>query len=192
MAVNLLTAESTYSNKSAMPDSILVRRAVPEDAQLLTRLAYKTFWDAFAHHPKNALDDLSHYMRQAFSAEQIEKELSDPKCTFLIAEKGGENAGYAKLIFDNVEPGIIANRPVELNRLYSHQRFLGEGVGQKLMDECFKRAKDAGCDVMWLGVWEYNPRARRFYEKNGFRVVGSHFFQLGADAQTDLLMQREI
>ena len=172
--------------------SIIIRQAVPEDAQLLTDLAYKTFWDAFAHHPKNAPDDLSHYMRQAFSVEQLEKELSDPDCTFIVAEKEGENAGYAKLIFGNIEPGITAERPVELARLYSHQRFLGEGVGQKLMEECFARAKEAGCDVMWLGVWEYNPRAQRFYEKNGFRVVGSHVFQLGADPQTDLLMQREI
>lgn len=175
-----------------MLDPIVIRRAVPEDAQLLTDLAYKTFWDAFAHHPKNAPDDLSHYMRQAFSVGQLERELSDPKCTFIVAQKEGEHAGYAKLIFDTIEPGITAERPVELNRLYSHQRFLGEGVGQRLMDECFARARDAGCDVMWLGVWEYNPRAQRFYEKNGFRVVGSHVFLLGSDAQTDLLMQREI
>jgi RimJ/RimL family protein N-acetyltransferase len=45
---------------------------------------------------------------------------------------------------------------------------------------------------MWLGVWEYNPRAQRFYEKNGFRPVGQHVFQLGSDPQTDLLKQREL
>jgi ribosomal protein S18 acetylase RimI-like enzyme len=45
---------------------------------------------------------------------------------------------------------------------------------------------------MWLGVWEYNPRAQRFYEKNGFRIVGKHVFQLGTDPQTDLLMQKEV
>jgi ribosomal protein S18 acetylase RimI-like enzyme len=60
------------------------------------------------------------------------------------------------------------------------------------MEECFEIAKEKGCDVMWLGVWEFNPRAQRFYEKHGFRVVGSHVFQLGADPQTDLLMQRKI
>ena len=60
------------------------------------------------------------------------------------------------------------------------------------MDERFAAARELGCDVMWLGVWEYNPRAQRFYEKNGFRVVGSHVFQLGSDPQTDLLMQQEL
>ena len=91
-----------------------------------------------------------------------------------------------------IEPGITAKRPIELSRLYSHQEYIGKGVGQNLMDECLERAKRHDHDVMWLGVWEYNPRAQRFYEKNGFRVVGKHVFQLGTDPQTDLLMQREL
>ena len=172
--------------------SIEIRQAGVDDAKVLTDLAYTTFWDAFAHHPKNAPDDLHHYMRQAFNIDQITAELGDDKSIFLIAELDGEPAGYAKIIIDALEPGISAEQPVELNRLYSHQQFLGKGIGQALMDACLSRAKQDNRDVMWLGVWEYNPRAQRFYEKNGFRVVGSHVFQLGGDAQTDLLMQKEI
>ncbi|MGD9629174.1 MAG: N-acetyltransferase family protein [Pyrinomonadaceae bacterium] len=172
--------------------SIVVRQATINDAKALTDLAYTTFWDAFAHHPKNAPDDLNHYMRQAFNLEQTLKELEDEKSIFLIAEIEGEAAGYAKIIIDNIEPGITAERPVELNRLYSHQQFLGKGIGQGLMDACIERARQEDRDVMWLGVWEHNPRAQRFYEKNGFRVVGSHVFVLGEDPQTDLLMQKEL
>jgi diamine N-acetyltransferase len=171
---------------------ILIRQATVDDAKLLTDLAYTTFWDAFAHHPKNAPDDLNHYMRQAFNEEQIADELGDAKNIFLIAEIGDEAAGYSKIIIDHIEPGITAERPIELSRLYAHQKHLGQGVGQMLMDACFARARAEDCDVIWLGVWEYNPRAQRFYEKNGFRVVGSHVFQLGKDSQTDLLMQCEI
>lgn len=175
-----------------MSDSIHIRRATPDDAKLLTDLSYTTFRDAFAHHPKNAPDDLNHYMRQAFSPEQIATELADANMIFLVAEIGGKPAGYAKLINESIEPGITAKRPTELSRLYSHQEFLGKGVGQNLMDACFERAKNDNRDCMWLGVWEYNPRAQRFYEKNGFRFVGRHTFQLGSDPQTDLLMQKEI
>lgn len=169
-----------------------IRQATIEDAKVLTDLAYTTFWDAFAHHPKNAPDDLNHYMRQAFNVEQTVSELVEPNNIFLIAEIDGEPAGYSKIVIDNIEPGITAERPIELSRLYSHQKHLGQGVGQSLMDACFERARSEDRDVMWLGVWEYNPRAQRFYEKNGFRVVGSHVFQLGEDPQTDLLMQREL
>lgn len=172
--------------------NIELRQATPDDAKPLTDLAYTTFWDAFAHHPKNAPDDLNHYMRQAFNLEQISAELADPNSIFLIAEIDGKPAGYAKLILNSTEEGINAERPIELSRLYSHQEYIGKGVGQTLMDACFVRARDEGCDAMWLGVWEYNPRAQRFYEKNGFRVVGSHTFVLGSDPQTDLLMQRSV
>lgn len=169
---------------------IRIRQATSDDAKLLTDLSYTTFWDAFAHHPKNAPDDLAHYMRQAFSLEQISAELVEEKNIFLIAEIEAKAAGYAKLIIGNIEPGITAERPVELSRLYSHQEYIGKGVGQDLMDACFDRARKENRDVMWLGVWEYNPRAQAFYIKNGFREAGKHVFQLGADAQTDLLMQK--
>lgn len=175
-----------------MSDSITIRQAVLHDAQILTDLAYTTFWDAFHDHPANAPDDLAAYMAEAFSEEQIGRELADEQNIFLIAEIDGEMAGYARLIVGTTEEGVSAERPIELNRLYSHQRFLGKGVGQGLMVECLNTGRDLGCDVMWLGVWEYNPRAQRFYEKNGFSVCGKHVFQLGSDPQTDLLMQKEL
>jgi len=169
-----------------------IRPATIDDAKSLTELSYTTFWDAFAHHPKNAPDDLAHYMRQAFNIEQITDELNDPRAIFLLAEIEGELAGYAKLVCDHVEPGIAAGKPIELNRLYSQQKFLGQGVGQTLMEACIDLAREDGFDTMWLGVWEYNPRAQRFYERNGFKEVGSHTFALGSDPQTDLLMQKQI
>lgn len=172
--------------------SISIRHAELGDAKLLTDLSYTTFWDAFAHHPKNAPDDLAHYMRQAFSLEQITAELAEPGSIFLIAEIDGKPAGYAKLIIGSIEDGITAEKPIELARLYSHQEHLGKGVGQNLMDASFELARNGDHDVMWLGVWEFNPRAQRFYERNGFRQVGKHTFQLGSDPQTDLLMQKEL
>lgn len=171
---------------------IKIRKATIEDAEMLTPLAYKTFWDAFHDHPKNAPEDLADYMSKAFSLEQIRRELADGNSIFLIAEMENEPVGYAKLVVDYIEPGVTAEKPIELNRLYSKTEYLGKGVGAALMEECFAVAKNLGCDAMWLGVWEYNPRAQRFYEKYGFRRVGKHTFHLGSDAQTDLLMQKEI
>lgn len=42
---------------------------------------------------------------------------------------------------------------------------------------------------MWFGVWEHNLRARAFYERRGFRPVGTETFRLGSDDQVDLLME---
>lgn len=171
---------------------IKIRQAKPTDDEMLAELSFKTFWDAFHDHPKNAPADLADYMQKAFNLEQIRRELAEENSIFLIAEIEGEPAGYAKLMTDSIEDGITAEKPIELNRLYSKQEFLGKRVGARLMEECFRIAGENNCDVMWLGVWEFNPRARRFYEKYGFREVGKHVFQLGSDAQIDLLMQKEI
>jgi len=171
---------------------INIREATIEDAEMLAGLAYKTFWDAFHDHPKNAPDDLADYMQKAFNREQLQTEISDENSIFLVAEIENEPAGYARLIIDSTEHGISATKPIELNRLYSKQEFLGKGVGARLMEECFALAKNLNCDAMWLGVWEFNPRAQRFYEKYGFREVGKHVFLLGSDPQTDLLMQKGI
>jgi diamine N-acetyltransferase len=171
---------------------IKIRQAVIEDAEMLAELSYKTFWDAFHAHPKNAPEDLADYMQKAFNLETIRKELAQAHSIFLVAEIENEPVGYAKIMLGSIEDGITAENPVELNRLYSKQEFLGKGIGARLMEECFRIAKENDCDVMWLGVWEFNPRAQAFYRKYGFREVGKHVFQLGSDAQTDLLMQKEI
>ena len=43
--------------------------------------------------------------------------------------------------------------------------------------------------MLWLGVWERNPRAQAFYRKSGFADVGSQVFLVGTDAQTDRVME---
>lgn len=171
---------------------INIRRATIEDAEMLTELSYRTFYDAFHAHPNNAPEDMSAYMEKAFSLETVSAELAEKDSIFIIAEVENEVVGYAKIMLDSIEDGINAEKPIELNRLYAKQEFLGKGVGKKLMDECFEIAAENNCDVMWLGVWEYNLRAKRFYEKLGFYEVGSHVFLLGSDPQIDLLMQKEI
>ena len=47
-------------------------------------------------------------------------------------------------------------------------------------------------DLIWLGVWEQNPRAIAFYTKWGFVEVGAQTFRLGSDLQRDLVMAREL
>ena len=56
------------------------------------------------------------------------------------------------------------------------------------MDACLATAREWEADLLWLGVWEHNPRAIAFYEKRGFRAIGAQEFLLGADRQRDLVM----
>ena len=85
---------------------------------------------------------------------------------------------------------VIAARPAEIQRIYVDAPWHGRGIAQALMAAMLEHARIAGADRVWLGVWEHNPRARRFYEKSGFALAGDHAFVLGHEVQRDLVMSR--
>lgn len=60
------------------------------------------------------------------------------------------------------------------------------------MQACLNQAKSMAYDTLWLGVWEHNARALKFYQRWGFEAVGSHVFVVGSDEQNDLIMQKSL
>lgn len=72
------------------------------------------------------------------------------------------------------------------------EEFHGKKVGQLLYQKAMKISKQRGVDYVWLGVWEENPRAIRFYKKNGFVEFDRHIFKLGNDEQTDIMVKLQI
>lgn len=169
-----------------------IRPAVVGDAPVLAKIAWKSFYDAFAGHPKNAPEDMKAYMDEAFSEATMRAELADENTIYFIAELGGEMVGYAKMKRGSREDCISGERPIELCRLYSLSEYIGKGIGKSLMLKCFEYAAENEHDFMWLGVWEYNYRAQDFYKKFGFEKCGEHIFQLGSDPQTDWVLEKRI
>lgn len=58
-----------------------------------------------------------------------------------------------------------------------------------MYEKAITLSKEKNVKYVWLGVWEQNQRAIKFYQKNGFRVFDKHIFTLGEDKQTDILMK---
>lgn len=172
--------------------NLKIRRGTVGDAETLAPLAVKIFNDAFAANPLNKQEDMHAYIAEAFSLEQTRRELSDANTIFFIAEADAQMIGYAKLQEHSTEDCVSDTRPIELSRLYVLKDFHGQGIAGKLMDECFDIAERKNYQTMWLGVWEHNLRAQKFYEKLGFVKVGSHVFQLGNDAQIDWVMEKKL
>jgi diamine N-acetyltransferase len=170
--------------------NLTVRRATLHDAKLLAQLGARTFEETFA--ADNTVEDMAAYLASNFNLAQLTTELSDNASIFLIAEIDAIAGGYAKLHAGEPAEGIAGNEPIELVRIYVSRKWLGRGVGETLMRACVDEARRAGYKTMWLGVWERNARAQAFYRKWDFRAVGEHVFQLGSDAQTDILMERAL
>ena len=63
---------------------------------------------------------------------------------------------------------------------------------EDLDDKALEIAKSKMLDFLWLGVWDENPKAIRFYEKNGFVAFDKHVFKLGQAVQTDRMMKLEL
>ena len=57
------------------------------------------------------------------------------------------------------------------------------------MKEAIREAKERGFNCLWLGVWERNERAIKFYEKWGFKRVGGNIFVMGEDIFKDFTME---
>ena len=80
-------------------------------------------------------------------------------------------------------------KALELKRIYILKEHQGKGIAQKLMAFIIEYATQNDFKVVWLGVWEHNYRAQKFYEKYGFINSGhTHDFPIGNTPQTDIWM----
>lgn len=164
-----------------------IRYANENDASLLANLGHETFKDTFAS--QNTTEDIALYLAKSFSEEIQAKEIKNPNVLFLIAEIDNDAIGYVKLNMHNTIEGISSTNAIEVERIYSAREYIGKGIGAELMKRSIQQAKERGFDCLWLGVWEENPRAIKFYEKWGFKKVGIHTFLLGKDPQNDFIME---
>jgi GNAT superfamily N-acetyltransferase len=170
--------------------NLRIRRATEDDALLIAKLGARMFKEAFAQ--DNEPEDMDSYLAQNFSLEKIEAEFAAPSSIFLLAYEDEKPIGYAKLKAGKIPRSVSGPKPVELVRVYVDQKIIGKGYGSVLMKSCIGQAKLAKYKTIWLGVWEKNEGAIKFYEKWGFSTVGSQVFILGSDIQNDLVMQRPV
>jgi diamine N-acetyltransferase len=170
---------------------VALRRATPDDAPALARFGARVFAETFG--ADNRPEDLAAYLAAAYGDDRQRAEIADPDARVWIAEAdAGEPAGYALLRRGAAPACVSAARPAEVVRFYVDRAWQGRGVAGRLMDACLADAAAWVCDAVWLGVWERNPRAIAFYERAGFRRVGTQPFTLGADVQTDWVMVRPL
>ena len=106
--------------------------------------------------------------RRSFSAPWEESTfrglMRRPSASLLVAEDGGEVAGFSVMWFaaDEGELGDIAVLP-ELR---------GQGIGRLLLRESIVVAATRGTRSLYLEVRETNDGARGLYESVGFSVAG--------------------
>lgn len=130
---------------------------------------------------------MQQFLRDYFDIEVVKQELADEKDLFYFIELDGKPAGYIRMMEDYSYFELMKQwKALELKRIYVDKDFHGKGLAQELMHFAETYATENGYDVLWLGVWEHNYRAKKFYQKMGFEDSGHmHDFPIGNTPQRD-------
>ncbi len=166
-----------------------IRPATPADAPALVTLGERLWRDTYTG--LIPASNLELHLAETFGLVQQTAELSDPANTTLILEQDGNPLGYALLrAFGPAaeNPDCAFAKPLEVARFYVDQSLHGRGAAQFLMSAVLSHAATAGHDGVWLQVWEQNPRAIRFYAKEGFQDVGGASYRIGEQVDRDRLL----
>lgn len=177
--------------KSIQPsEKIGFQKLHPEDLEELRELSRSTFYDAFG--AQNNPEDLHSYLNKAFSNDNLKNELLEPDSEFYFAKLQDETVGYFKINFGKAQTDFQEDDGAELERIYVIKDQQNKKIGQAMLDAVIEIAIQRKMRYLWLGVWEKNEKAIRFYEKNRFSLSGTHEFWVGNDQQTDRIMKLEL
>jgi ribosomal protein S18 acetylase RimI-like enzyme len=161
-----------------------------EDLQVLVEISVNTFISAFEK--QNDPEDFKVYMATAFSKEQIKKELLDENTSFYLVYNEKDLVGYFKLNEKEAQTEPLGKASIEIERIYVLDEFQGQQIGKQMLLKTIEIAKEKRLTFIWLGVWEKNTAAIRFYERHGFTKFDMHSFYIGSDKQTDWLMRLDL
>jgi len=172
-----------------------IRKATADDAGPLAELAAVTF--PLACPPSSSPEDIATHLANTLSERHFGDYLADPDVTVLVIDADPALRGYSMLVnrpaHDPDVAGALTLLPsIELSKCYVHPEHHGLGAAAELMHASLEAAAATGAAGVWLGVNSQNAKAIRFYEKSGFRKVGSKSFRLGTTVEHDFVMERTL
>ncbi|MCF8549855.1 MAG: GNAT family N-acetyltransferase [Pontimonas sp.] len=175
--------------------SVSIRRAAPADAPALASVAAATF--ALACPPGTTEANIALFIETSLSEHSFERYLTSPANRLWLAEEDGQPVGYAMAVHGeptdpDIQAAVVVRPTVELSKIYVHESHHGTGVAEALMDIAITEAANSGAGSVWLGVNQQNVRANRFYEKQGFVLRGTRFFQVGDSMEADYVRERSL
>ena len=164
-----------------------IRKCTPADIETLVRISLETFVDAFEK--DNDPEDFKAYTDIAFAQSTLTLQLNDPHSSFYFLYMDEHLVGYFKLNEYDAQTELKSDETMELERIYVLKHFQGRQLGAFMVKEAIRIVSDLEKKELWLGVWQENGEAIRFYEKHGFVKFDTHPYYIGKDKQTDWLMR---
>lgn len=97
----------------------------------------------------------------------------DSRPIFVAVDEHDEVCGYGfcVMIVTEETSNLRARRELYIDDLCVDETLRRQGVGQVLYDYILNYAREEGCYHLTLNVWQCNPSAMRFYEKQGMQML---------------------
>jgi ribosomal protein S18 acetylase RimI-like enzyme len=169
---------------------IQIVEVVLADLPFLQEISKRTFYDSFA--ALNKAENMKFHLENHFTQEKLTAEILNRDSKFFFAIHDRKPVGYLKINKGGAQTVLPNDQAVEIERIYVDRLFKGNGIGKTFISKAVELANQSRAKYLWLGVWELNEPAIRFYKKNGFETFSKHIFELGDDKQTDLLMRKSL
>ncbi|MDO8540826.1 MAG: GNAT family N-acetyltransferase [Opitutaceae bacterium] len=165
----------------------VIRKCAPGDEDDLSLVGQAAFLEAFAG-VVSGRDILAHCRRQ-HATEKYAAWLRDANSAVWMVEvnPGRAPVGYLVLTAPDLPLADIGPGDLEIKRVYLLHRFQGGGIGARLMNAARDHAIARGSRRLLLGVYSGNIAAIGFYERLGYKRVGTRPFKVGENTYNDLI-----
>ena len=155
------------------------RWATAADAPALALVAGATFLETY--HAVVPGADLVAHVTHRCNADVFAEWIGDPAAAVFYAGDPATDAPVGFLVLTRPDfPIPTGPGDVELRRSYTLAAVHGQGLGAALLACALEQARSLGHSRMLLGTHPDNGRARRFYEREGFRLAGQRHFTVGS------------
>ena len=170
-----------------MNDIITIESAAISESNLLSILFKTVYIDTYGS--EGVTNEFANFIETKFSPTKIKENIESEHCDLWVAKFMNNPVGILQVEYANPCP-ITKEVLPEVNKLYILNRFFGKGIGQKLMKAAEKDILDKGNNSIWLWLLESNERALNFYTKQGYRNIGTAFFQMETNNYKNIVMQK--
>lgn len=169
-----------------------IRRATLEDAALLAKLGAELFEATFRGTCSDA--DMAEQLQQYYNLQQVRSELATTDDYFHLMSLDDEVCGYSRLKAGTAPRELgQGKRAIELKRLYFDASVHGLGLASRLLQFNLELSRSMQYQRVYLSVWEFNHRAKAFYQKMGFSDTGiENPFPIGQTPQMDYWYVKDI
>jgi len=147
----------------------LIKKATETDAEKLSEIFDNLLEDKDSEAYRANVERFGipeEYVKKVFSKEALTKATTDKNMIFLVAFKeNNEIIGFAQTI-------LFGTEKAELDRMFVFPKESGKGVGTQLLQETISLLERQGITKLAVKAGKEETFARRFYEKNGFKLQG--------------------